>query len=447
MRIMDELNISHLAGSRIGGVTDSRGLSGGEKKRVAIAEQLLRNPLVLYLDEPTSGLDAYNSQQVMSLLRSLCERRSMTIIASIHQPRSSIYSLFDQLCILDHGRTAYFGSATLATPYFAGLGFPLELGYNPPDFFIDVVLGKENSAKNFPALFDESHAAKEMEACVDATLASAKVLSQKELSYYAASYPRQLFGLLNRWFYDTLRNPEAAMVNLLQAIVLGCIVGSIFYKLAPAPEGGFARAGLLFFALLSGAFPITNVAVMMVQNRAITNREMASGVYSVVPLWLTRILLDFPVHFLLPVLFNSIVYWMAGLNPSVGRFFVNVGIMILNCWCAGSLYTVLGSISPDPLVATIMSFTLTVILMLFGGFFTVVPTYWVWLEYVSFVRWTFVALMANEFGGVSGGDAVLALFDLQSWSVWQGVVGLVCQIVIYRGLALVCMAYVNREKR
>ena len=75
------------------------------------------------------------------------------------------------------------------------------------------------------------------------------------------------------------------------------------------------------------------------------------------------------------------------------------------------------------------------------------PTYWVWLEYISFVRWTFVALMANEFGDAPGGDTVLALFDLQSWSVWQGVVGLVCQIVIYRALALVCMAYVNREKR
>ena len=468
--VMKELNIDHVADSPIGGVTDSRGLSGGEKKRVSIAEQLLRNPLVLFLDEPTSGLDAYNSQSVMQLLQGLAERRRMTIVTSIHQPRSSIYSLFDQLLLLDKGQTAYFGPASSAQEYFAQLGFPLKLGFNPADFMIDVVLGKENREVEFSAKFQESELSTRMISLVDDTLSSASVLTAEPLPFYASSYATQLQGLLARWARDMLRNPEAALINMVQAIILGVIVGSIFYNLTPETEAGiFSISGLLFFMILSAAFPITSVAILMVQNRAITNREMASGTYSVVPLWLTRLLLDLPVHLIIPVLFNVTCYWMADLNSNIGRFFIHLGIMILTCWTAGSLYTVLGSISPDALSANILAFVLTVILsknfqclfwkmsiliskpftlVLFGGFFTDVPVWWVYMEYISFIRWSFVAAMANQFVGTGPrGDAAMELFDLQGWNVWNGVLGLVGQLIIYRLLALVTMKYVNREKR
>ena len=86
--------------------------------------------------------------------------------------------------------------------------------------------------------------------------------------------------------------------------------------------------------------------------------------------------------------------------------------------------------------------------MLFAGFFTVVPVYWDWIEYMSFLRWAFVALMVNEFKGTGpAGEQALALLELESWNVWNGVVGLVCQLIIYRILALVAFRFVHQEKR
>lgn len=447
VQVMEELSISHLASERIGGL-EEKGLSGGEKKRVAIAEQLLRDPLLLFLDEPTSGLDAFNSQKVMELLNTLAVKRGMTVVASIHQPRSTIFELFDKLLILQKGETAYFGDASKSIEYFASLGHVLPQAFNPPDFFIDVVLGKENSGKNFPKLFSDSDYSKSVSMTVENSLNSVAKLDHIEAPAYARGYWTQFRYLYSRLFFDALRNPQAAAINLVQAVVLGLIVGSVFYQLGNTPGDQFARSGLLFFSLLSGAFPITATAVLMVQSRPIINRERASGVYGVVPYWLARSFIDIPIHILLPVIFNSIIYFMAGLRPSAGAFFIHLGVTILNCMVAGSLYTVLGAVSTDALVANVMSFVITVILMLFCGFLATVPVWWIWLEYISFLRYGFIGLMVNQFAdGTPEGQATLALFGLEDGNIWSSVVALVCQLIIYRALALVCIAFVNNEKR
>jgi hypothetical protein len=239
----------------------------------------------------------------------------------------------------------------------------LPPAFNPPDFFIDVVLGKENNEKNFPKLFAESDYSKSVSLNVENSLNSVAKLDHLDAPAYAKSYWGQFRYLYGRLFFDSLRNPQAAAINLVQAVVLGLIVGSVFYQLGDTAGDLFSKSGLLFFSLLSGAFPITAVAVLIVQMRPIINRERASGVYGVVPYWLSRTLIDIPVHILLPLIFNSIVYWMAGLRPNVGSFFILIGVTILNCLCAGSLYTVIGALAGDALVANVMSFVITVILM------------------------------------------------------------------------------------
>ncbi|KNE55746.1 hypothetical protein AMAG_01623 [Allomyces macrogynus ATCC 38327] len=137
---MIELGISHIAKSQIGDAT-TRGISGGEKRRVSIACELVTSPSILFLDEPTSGLDSYNAHNVVECLVQLARNYNRTVIFTIHQPRSDIFTMFDQLLLLSKGHMMYSGPALAAGNHFANLGFPCPAGYNIADFLIDLTMG------------------------------------------------------------------------------------------------------------------------------------------------------------------------------------------------------------------------------------------------------------------------------------------------------------------
>lgn len=115
-----------------------RGISGGERKRLNIGTEIVTDPSLIFLDEPTSGLDSFNAQSVMQMLLKLAQN-ARTIITTIHQPRSSIFQMFDSLMLLSEGRTMYFGPANDSIAYFTQLGFPCPPNYNPADYFMDVL--------------------------------------------------------------------------------------------------------------------------------------------------------------------------------------------------------------------------------------------------------------------------------------------------------------------
>jgi len=142
---IQELGLAKCADTKVGNEF-IRGVSGGERKRTNIGMELIISPSVLFLDEPTTGLDASTSNAVMILLRRLT-LRGRTIIFSIHQPRYSIFKLFDRLMLLANGRTVYHGPANEALTYFSLIGYECEAHNNPPDFFLDVINGDSSAVK------------------------------------------------------------------------------------------------------------------------------------------------------------------------------------------------------------------------------------------------------------------------------------------------------------
>ena len=137
-KVISQLELSHVADSRVG---DSliRGISGGERRRVSIATELVTAPRILFLDEPTSGLDSCTASAIMQTLRDLASSSALTIVLSIHQPRSSIFAAFDNLILLAKGNVLYNGRAAGATAHFAQLGHACPAEYNPADYLIDLI--------------------------------------------------------------------------------------------------------------------------------------------------------------------------------------------------------------------------------------------------------------------------------------------------------------------
>lgn len=139
--VLHILQIDHVQRSIVGGV-EERGISGGQRKRVNIALELAASPILLFLDEPTSGLDSTSSLAIINSLKKMTSL-GMTIIMVIHQPRYSLFNLFDQVLLLGKGgHTVYTGSAPGSVRYFEGLGFPMTAGENAADWLMDVISGE-----------------------------------------------------------------------------------------------------------------------------------------------------------------------------------------------------------------------------------------------------------------------------------------------------------------
>lgn len=136
-KIIQELGLTKAKDTYVGSEL-VRGVSGGERRRAAIGVELVTDPSLIFLDEPTTGLDSFNALNVMSSLRQLA-KNGRTIVTTIHQPRSSIFHLFDMLCLIAEGRTVYFGPAADVADYFGNLGFPMPVNFNVADFAIDVL--------------------------------------------------------------------------------------------------------------------------------------------------------------------------------------------------------------------------------------------------------------------------------------------------------------------
>lgn len=124
---------------------NGRGISGGEKRRVGIACELVTSPSILFLDEPTSGLDAFNAFNVVECLVTLAKNYNRTVIFTIHQPRSNIVALFDHLVLLAKGRTVYSGPFSSCQNYFDRIGYPCPPGFNIADYLVDLTMHAETA--------------------------------------------------------------------------------------------------------------------------------------------------------------------------------------------------------------------------------------------------------------------------------------------------------------
>jgi ABC-type multidrug transport system ATPase subunit len=112
--VIQEMGLGDAMDTRIGGRM-TKGISGGQRKRLTICIEMLTRPRLLFLDEPTSGLDSSASYHVMSHIARVAAREGMTVVAAVHQPSDDVFELFHGLCLLVSGRTVFFGAASHAT--------------------------------------------------------------------------------------------------------------------------------------------------------------------------------------------------------------------------------------------------------------------------------------------------------------------------------------------
>ena len=122
-----------------------RGISGGERKRVSIGQEMLVNPSLILLDEPTSGLDSTTAQRIVTTLGELANGGNRTVVMTIHQPSSRLFYMFERVLLLSQGSLVYFGRGSSVMEYFSGMGCRPTVAMNPADFLLDLANGEGTS--------------------------------------------------------------------------------------------------------------------------------------------------------------------------------------------------------------------------------------------------------------------------------------------------------------
>lgn len=292
-----------------------RGVSGGERKRASIAVQLLTDPAVLFLDEPTSGLDAFQSQAVMEAMKNLALSGRL-VMSVIHQPRSSIYDMFDKLLVLSEGRTMYYGDAKDAVLHFEKYGYSCPESFNPSDFFLDLLSPDNRSpeaqheTRNRILFLGDSwqKETKDEEVIVEA--------EEQFISVRAIGTDQGLSKTFNafrllcwRCWVQQVRNKGAIIAKFVSSIVFALILGGIYSKDTRTQQGIQNMKGILFFLIINQSFnSIIAVLNSFPREKLIVNRERDGRAYNTVAYCLAKFLVELPLNLIPIVVYCCIVH-------------------------------------------------------------------------------------------------------------------------------------------
>lgn len=322
--LLESFGLAGRAALRVG-----TGISHGQKRRLAVAKQLVTGPSILFLDEPTSGLDSVASYHVINHLRELAKRTGLIVVCSIHQPSTSTFELFDKLLLLSAGRTHYFGVISQLVDYYASIGVTIPERANPADFLLELV--------NTDFVQQQAVAASERERV--ARLASSwatSALCQQNHEVISSAGPApdltldaetksiflpQLVVLTHRSFIKAYRDPLAYGLRLAMYIALGVLAGTVWLQMDRHQDS----IQLLINALLVTCGFMSFMAVTYVPAFLEDYRQFRldrrNGLYDAGSFLLSNLTVGMPYLFLFSLGFSLLFYWLGNCRHSADAFF------------------------------------------------------------------------------------------------------------------------------
>jgi len=471
--VIQELGLGKSADTLIG-AERMKGISGGERKRLSFASEFLTNPALLFCDEPTSGLDSFMAQSVMELLSNLA-KKGKTIICTIHQPSSQLFSNFDQLLLMAEGQTAYLGEASKAKAFFSSINYPCPQDFNPADHFVQVLAvipGKEEESRerinSICQQFSQSESGIEIQSAVKAEEVDITEKDQsksEKVSPYKASWGEQFSALTWRSALAIIKDPMIVQVRIIQAFVIAIILGIIYLGQDNDQAGIQNSNGALFVLITNISFGnIFGVCNVFCNELPVFLREHFNGMYRTDTYFLTKQLVELPLYIIEPLITLTILYWMVGLNPGAENFLIACAIVLLVVQVVLSLGYLLSCITPNVDIALAVAPVLIIPFMLFGGFYLntgSVPVWLSWLQYLSWFLYGFEALLINQWSGVDSiscpdvnstlpclttGEQVLDTLAFEKTNFVRDIVMLIVLAVGFRILAFIALHMKTRRK-
>ncbi|KAM9804396.1 ATP-binding cassette sub-family G member 8 [Neosynchiropus ocellatus] len=422
--VIAELRLRQCAQTRVGN-DYVRGVSGGERRRVSIAVQLLWNPGILILDEPTSGLDSFTAHNLVITLSRLA-RGNRLVLLSVHQPRSDIFQLFDLVVLMSSGSAVYCGAARDMVPYFTGLGYPCPRYCNPSDFYVDLISVDRRSPEQEAECLERARVLAEqftekvrdtddhmwkpsggnMLTSTDSSPQADTPENVVTISREKDKLPgklRQFAILIRRHMYNDYRDLVTILVHGLEALLMSLLVGCLYYGAGDAALSIQDTVALLYMiGALTPFAVVLDVIAKCHTERAMLYHELEDGMYSVTSYFFAKILGELPEHCVFTLVYALPIYWLAGLNDAPDRFLLNFLLVWLMVYCSRAMALFVAAALPTLQTSAFMGNSLFTVFYLTGGFVISLENMWLvasWLSYASFMRWGYEGMLQVQFRG------------------------------------------------
>lgn len=453
--VAEAMGVSHIMGVIIGDALN-KGVSGGERKRTAVAMELLTKPTLLFLDEPTSGLDSVMSLQLCEHLRTLTDSRTCTVVTTIHQPQTKIFKLFSNLLLLKKGSILYQGTASGALIHFDGVGAPCPAKENPADHFMDAMSVTETSERLVKA-----YTAPEIDLHENSDQPIIAIQGDR------LSWLLQFWTLTRRAFREKWRQRYALFITFAQVVIIGIMFSGAFRPLPATNTRRVARSGALWSCIVNqGIYGTLSAVNSFPRERALVLRERAGGMYCSSAYFMAKCLADLPQQVIAPILFSISMYFLVGFQDTTQKFFFFTLMMILTNLSACGLGLVCAAVCRKVEYSLVLLSMTYEICRCFGSFFlspSLTPIWLKWIDVLSYAKYGHIGVVMNEYSGLNFKDfnpkGLVAkgrgtnLKTGDDWLINQGYPGyitqnqcvliLFCYIILYRFVAYLGVRFVK----
>ncbi|KAM0563015.1 hypothetical protein ACHAPJ_001858 [Fusarium lateritium] len=427
---MAMFGISHTKNTRVGD-DFVRGVSGGERKRVTIAEAALSYSPLQCWDNSTRGLDSANALEFCRTLRTQADVMGCTSAVAIYQASQDAYDVFDKVLVLYQGRQIFFGKTGEAKAYFEGLGFVCPEQQTTADFLTSMTshqeriirAGYEDKAPRSPDEFAQAwedslhrqHLLVEMDNYLgrhpfggehyEKFVESRKrdqSKSQRIKSPFTLSYMEQMRLTLGRSWVMLKADPSVTVTLLCCNLVESLVIGSIFYNL-PENTGAFLKRGLLiFFILLMNAYNNILEIMTLYAKRNIVEKHARYALYHPSAEALSSMVVDLPYKIFNTIMMNATMYFMGNLSRDAGHFFFFLLVSFATTMSFSMLFRLIASLTKTIAAALARASIMLLVIALYTGY-AIPPQYMpVWIGWIRWINPTYYgleSLFINEFGG------------------------------------------------
>ncbi|KAM3752301.1 hypothetical protein ACB098_03G007200 [Castanea mollissima] len=399
------------------GVPGINGLSNEQRKRLTIAVELVSNPSIIFMDEPTTGLDARAAAIVMRAVKNVADT-GRTIVCTIHQPSIDIFEAFDELILLKSGgHVIYSGSlgqhSACVIEYFESIpAVPkIKNNYNPATWMLEVTsisaeaeLGVDFAQKYRDSVLYE----KNMELVRQL---SSPPLGSTDL-YFPTRFSQNGWGQLKSCLWKQhlayWRSPAYNLMRIMHTLVTALIFGVLYWdegKKLNNQQNLFNIFGSMYVAVLFlGINNCSTVLPYVATERTIMYREIFAGMYSSWAYSLAQVIVEIPYLFIETAIFVTISYPMIGYYGSAYKVFWYFYTIFCSLLYFNYLGMLLVSLTPNFMVAAILSSAFYTTFNLFAGFLIPkpqIPKWWIWMYYLTPTSWSLNGMLTSQYGDIN----------------------------------------------